>query len=209
MDQKTKKKKKPQKISRYNKWGSTTIWTFDERFVEQSDQELEGIKGRKWSLHTGRFRERNVFSFIMGVICPRDITTDYPLWCFSIVWQHKMFFYTCLFCAKTDYFIFGNRVFIAAYISLRTNWAKITSHRAAFLLRWVCLNWPHIFFIEFENLNLKELFFCTWLCTWWMRIWRKIMFYVFKIYIHPPPSTEVSYNTILDNNKFKAYIRMS
>lgn len=150
MDQKTKKKKKPQKISRYNKWGSTTIWTFDERFVEQSDQELEGIKGRKWPLHTGRFRERNVFSFIMGVICPRDITTDYPLWCFSIVWQHKMFFYTCLFCAKTDYFIFGNRVFIAAYISLRTNWAKITSHRAAFLLRWVCLNWPHIFFIEFE-----------------------------------------------------------
>lgn len=46
--------------------------------------------------------------FIMGVICPRDITTDYPLWCFSIVWQHKMFFYTCLFCVKTDYFIFGN-----------------------------------------------------------------------------------------------------
>lgn len=122
----------------------------------------------------------------MGVICPRDITTDYPLWCFSIVWQHKMFFYTCLFCAKTDYFIFGNRVFIAAYISLRTNWAKITSHRAAFLLRWVCLNWPQIFFIEFENLNLEELFFCTWLFTWWMRIWRKIMFYVFKIYIQPP-----------------------
>lgn len=186
MDQKTKKKKKPQKISFYNKWGSTTIWTFDERFVEQSDQELEGIKGRKWPLHTGRFRERNVFSFIMGVICPRDITTDYPLWCFSIVWQHKMFFYTCLFCAKTDYFIFGNRVFIAAYISY--------------------LHDRRFFFIEFENLNLEELFFCTWLFTWWMRIWRKIMFYVFKIYIHPPPSTEVSYNTILDNNKFKAYI---
>lgn len=154
-----KRKKKPQKISFYNKWGSTTIWTFDERFVEQSDQELEGIKGRKWPLHTGRFRERNVFSFIMGVICPRDITTDYPLWCFSIVWQHKMFFYTCLFCAKTDYFIFGNRVFIAAYISLRTNWAKITSHRAAFLLRWVCLNWPRIFFYRIWKFEFRRIIF--------------------------------------------------